>query len=85
LIELRYGWGLRLVEPHAYGHNDNGHDLLRCYQTSGASESGENRGWKHLRLDEINGLRVLQDQFARPRQGYKRGDKALDAQIYCEL
>ena len=27
----------RIVEPHAYGQNHLGHDLLRCYQISGPS------------------------------------------------
>ena len=85
LIELTYGWGSRIVEPHAYGLNDNGHDLLRCYQTSGASESGEHHGWKLFRLDEIHSLNVLQETFSGARRGYKRGDKALDERIYCEL
>ena len=85
LIELTYDWGSRIVEPHAYGLNDNGHELLRCYQTSGASESGEHRGWKLFRVDEINSLHVLQETFLRPRRGYKRSDKALDERIYCEL
>ena len=85
LLRLNYNWGYRTVEPHAYGLNDNGHELLRVYQVAGASESGEPRGWKLLRVDEIHGLAILEENFSGPRQGYKRGDKALDARIYCEL
>jgi hypothetical protein len=85
LIELTYGWGHRIVEPHAYGRNQKGHDLMRCYQTSGASQSGQTHGWKLLRLDETRALRVLVLRFERPRRGYRRGDKALDQQIYCQL
>ena len=82
LIELRSRWGSRKVEPHAYGRNDNGHELLRAYQISGASESGERQGWKLFRLDEITSLHVLEDGFSGARRGYKRGDKALDEWIY---
>lgn len=85
LIRLTYGWGNRIVEPHAYGLNDNGHELLRVFQTSGASDSGEPYGWKLLRCDEITSLTVLEDHFSDPRQGYRRGDKAIGEQIYCEL
>ena len=85
LIELRYGWGLRIVQPHAYGLNQNNDELLRCYQMAGASESHQPRDWKLLRLDEVHELRVLEEHFERPMQGYKRGDKALNMQIYCEL
>jgi hypothetical protein len=85
VLRLNYHWGHRVVEPHAYGLNDNGHELLRVFQVSGASESGEHHGWKLLRVDEIHGLHVLDDQFAGPRPGYKRGDKAMDQRIFCQL
>ena len=85
LIELRYGWGQRIVEPHAYGRNQMGHDLLRCYQVAGASKSGKLIGWKILRLDAVTNLHVLDKNFSRSRPKYERGDKALNAQIYCEL
>ena len=85
LINLVYEWGSRIVEPHAYGLNDNGNELLRAYQVSGASESGEHSGWKLFQIDEIRSLSVLEKTFSGPRPGYKRGDKALDERIYCQL
>lgn len=85
LIHLTYHWGHRIVEPHAYGRNDNGHELLRVFQLRGASESGEPYGWKLLRMDEITGLNVLEENFSGPRSGYARNDKALDERIYCQL
>lgn len=85
VLQLNYHWGHRVVEPHTYGLNDNGHELLRVYQVSGASESGEHRGWKLLRVDEIRGLQILDEQFQGPRPGYNRGDRAMDQAIYCQL
>ncbi|MBI5115043.1 hypothetical protein HZA56_01060 [Candidatus Poribacteria bacterium] len=85
LLRLNYHWGHRIVEPHAYGLNDNGHELLRVFQVSGASESGEHHGWKLLRVDEIHGLEILKEQFEGSRPGYKHGDKAMDQRIYCQL
>lgn len=85
LIRLSYGWGSRLVEPHAYGRNNNGNELLRVFQASGASESGEPFGWKLLRVDEINALHIVDEHFAGPRQGYRPGDSAMDDRIYCQL
>lgn len=85
LLRLNYHWGQRIVEPHAYGLNDNGHELMRVFQVSGASESGEPHGWKLLRVDEIHGLEVLKEHFGDPRPGYKHGDKAMDRHIYCQL
>jgi hypothetical protein len=58
---------------------------VRVFQISGASDSGEPYGWKLLRVDEIRGLDILEEHFSGPRSGYKRGDKAMDKQIYCEL
>src|SRR3979490_801243 len=85
VLRLVYDWGNRVVEPHCYGVNDKGHELLRCYQTSGESKSNEPRGWKIFRVDEINQLTALDQSFAAPRQGYNRGDIAMTREIYCEL
>lgn len=85
VIRLNYHWGFRLIEPHAYGSNDKGHELLRAYQVGGASDSGQPFGWKLFRLDEVHQLHVTEEDFSGPRTGYKRGDKALDKQIYCQL
>jgi hypothetical protein len=85
LIRLVYDGGYRTVEPHAHGHNNKkNHDLLRAYQVSGSSKSFEYVGWKLFRCDEMLSFQVLEDRFSGPRDGYKRGDKALD-QIYSEL
>lgn len=85
LVRLLYEGGFRIIEPHAYGHNDNkNHDLIRAFQVSGSSKSFEYVGWKLFRCDEMLSLQVLEQHFSGPRPGYKRGDKALD-RIYCEL
>jgi hypothetical protein len=85
LLRLNYHWGYRTVEPHAYGLNDNGRELLRVYQVARASESGEHHGWKLLRVDEIHRLEILEEQFAGPRPDYHRSDKAMNQRIYCQL
>jgi len=85
VLRLVYDWGNRIVEPHCYGINDKDHELLRAYQTSGDSKSNESVGWKIFRVDELNQLTVLDQGFASPRLGYRRGDPAMTKQIYCEL
>lgn len=74
----------RTVEPHAYGVDQNGHDVIRAYQVGGSSESGEYRGWKLFHVVEMFSLTLQQNTFSKPRDGYKRGDKGM-ARIYCEL
>ncbi|NKI72516.1 hypothetical protein GN109_24135 [Collimonas pratensis] len=83
ILELRYHGYSRVVEPHAYGQDKDGDQILRCYQTSGGSESGERAGWKVLKVREINSLHVTGHNFsARPE--YKRGDKMM-IYIFAQL
>lgn len=46
---IDYPPGRRVVEPHAFGRSNDGHLLLRAYQTEGASASGEHEHWKLFR------------------------------------
>jgi len=76
VLELRYHGYSRIVEPHAYGRDKNGDEILRCYQTSGGSESGERKGWKLLKLRDVFSLHLSMDIFSiRPE--YNRNDKAM--------
>lgn len=84
LVVLRYDGFTRTVEPHALGRGKEGHFLLRCWQVSGGSVSGERTGWKLLRCDEMSGVEVLSEQFATSRPGYKRGDSHM-ALIVAEI
>jgi hypothetical protein len=84
VLRLEYHGFYRVVEPHAYGVNDLGHELLRCYQTSGGSESHEQQGWKLLLLSETYSISQSGATFAGARQDYKRGDKAM-SRIYAQL
>ena len=76
VLELRYHGYSRIVEPHAYGRDKDGDEILRCYQTSGGSESGERVGWKLLKVREVFSLHLAKETFvARPE--YRRNDKAM--------
>jgi hypothetical protein len=84
VVDLRYDWGHRRVEPHVYGLNKDGHELLRAFQTGGHSESRQRFGWKLFRVDEIQSLHVTGERFKGPRRGYNRADPAI-TQIYAQL
>lgn len=76
ILELRYhGWA-RFVEPHAYGRDKGGDEILRCYQVSGGSVSGERTGWKLLKLREMIALHMSDKGFT-PRLDYKQNDKYM--------
>lgn len=82
-LELRYhGWS-RIVEPHAYGRDKDGDEILRCYQTSGGSDSGERVGWKLLKVREVFSIHSTDTAFSA-RQEYKRNDKAMN-HVFAQL
>ena len=76
VVELRYHGYARTVEPHAYGRDKNGDEILRCFQVSGGSESGERTGWKLLKVDEVYSIHLERATF-RTRDGYRQNDKAM--------
>lgn len=77
--------GYRRVEPHCCGVTRPGNDAVRVFQVDGPSKSHEGTGfWKMMRLDRIVDIRVLDEQFEQPRDGYQRGDSHLP-EIYAEL
>jgi hypothetical protein len=83
LLELRYHGFSRMIEPYAYGRDKNGDALLRCFQISGGSESGQTTGWKILKVAEIFAIHEQKNTFSQ-RPEYRRGDRAM-AFIFCQL
>ena len=78
LIDYSCPRGFRRVEPHACGVSQRGNDVVRVFQISGPSRSGERVNyWKMMRLDRIRDLEVLADTFDLPRQGYQPGDEHM--------
>lgn len=77
VLELRYHGYSRIVEPHAYGRDKDGDEILRCYQTSGGSESGERVGWKLLKVRDAFSFHLTDATFSA-RAEYKRNDKAMN-------
>lgn len=84
LLKLDYGGTARIVEPHIYGHDSHGHELLSAYQVSGGSLSGEHSGWKLFDLTKVGDLRVLSARFRKPRAAYNPGDRTFRA-VYSRL
>ena len=86
VLLIRYeGWSAeRAIEPHAYGIDSEGKELLREWQEFGASESGERTGWKLFSISKILSMQPTQSVFSGARPGYKRGDTAMQ-RIYAQL
>lgn len=83
-LELRYDGFTRVVEVHAVGTTKDGKQVMRVWQVSGGSNSGEREGWKLLRLDEAFAASVTGEKSEAPRRGYVRGDKAMTF-ISCQV
>ena len=83
LLKLAYTAGSRIVEPHVYGLDGGGRELLRCYQLAGESAPRERAGWKLLRAGDVAAVEVLDVRF-EPRVDYKREDPAIQA-AYARL
>jgi hypothetical protein len=84
IVRLHYHGGRRELEPHSYGVGRDGQELLRGYQLSGVSRSGESFGWKMFRLGDVRALTLADRTFAAPRPDYQPDDPAMDI-IYCRL
>ena len=82
-IEFRYSGYVRTVEPHAYGRDKSGQEILRCFQVSGGSESGERAGWKLLKIADAYSIQKTKQKFS-PRSEYRRNDKAMQF-MFCQL
>lgn len=80
---FKYDDLVRLVEPHAVGHNRKGEVVLRGFQTGGQSSSG-GLGWKLFNMTKAQDLSVDYTTFDAPRDGYSKGDRAM-ADIIAEL
>jgi len=84
LLKLDYGDRLRIVEPHIYGEDSRGHELLSAYQVSGGSVSGEHVGWKLFDLDKVRGVEVMPIRFLEPQAAYNPGDRTF-TRVYSRL
>lgn len=84
VLSLVYDGRHRAVEPHAYGVNHRGHDVLRCFQVSGGSSSGQSHDWKLLLVHDASAITRTGATFSTARPDYKRGDEAM-RHIYAQL
>lgn len=71
MLELTYGGGRRVVEPHVVGLV-RGRAELMAFQVRGHSRSGGLPEWRRFYLDEVSDVRVLEEPFT-PRHPVPRG------------
>jgi predicted DNA-binding transcriptional regulator YafY len=69
VVEFRYHGEHRTVEPYRLGL-DGGRLRLVGWQSR--------KGWRSFHADEMEELEVTDRTFLQPREGYTRGDSAMD-------
>jgi len=84
LVMFEYGDLIRVVEPHRFGVNSAGHEMLSGWLRAGYSRSDPAGGWRNYLLSDVSALQVLDAPFAGTRPGYAVHDARM-REVYCEL
>jgi hypothetical protein len=84
LVMFEYGDLIRVVEPHRFGINSAGHEMLSGWLRAGYSRSDLAGGWRNYLVPDIHALQVLDAPFAGTRPGYAAHDHRM-RRIYAEL
>ena len=84
LVMFEYGDLIRVVEPHRFGVNSAGHEMLSGWLRAGYSRSDPAGGWRNYLLDEISAFQLLDAPFAGTRPGYAAHDSRM-REVFCEL
>lgn len=73
-VRIRLSEGEGVFEPHLLGRNRRGETLVRAWQVEGTRRS---KGWRLLRLADIEQAVETGENFCTPRPGYKPRDPAM--------
>lgn len=79
LLAFTYSGLPRTIEPHIYGINDGGHQILG-YQVRGSSSKGNVPDWRRFNLLAIHDLQILDETFPGRRQSSRQHSR-WDRQI----
>jgi hypothetical protein len=84
LLMFGYRGTVRVVEPHLYGLTTAGHEALSAWLRPGWSRADPVGGWRMFRLDAVERLQSLPEQFAGPRPDFNPED-AHFTQVFCRI
>jgi len=84
LLQFSYRNHIRVVEPHIFGRDSAGHDVLSAYLVRGYSESRKQPYWRFYLLSDLKVLTTLDETFSGPRKGYNPKDPRM-LKVYCRL
>ncbi|MEA3189397.1 MAG: hypothetical protein QOD99_3227 [Chthoniobacter sp.] len=81
VIQFTYADTVRIVEPQTYGISTAGHPVLRGYQLSGGSKSGQSAGLKLYELAKMFALRNTGEPFSKAQAAHNQKDSAMSKVI----
>ena len=84
LLVFDYHGKTRAVEPHTFGLDRWGRQLLCSYQVECESHPKNPVGWRFFFIEQISNARLDARRFVTPRPEYRRGDGAFKS-ITAEL
>ncbi|HEX6965583.1 MAG TPA: hypothetical protein VF166_07265 [Gemmatimonadaceae bacterium] len=84
LVMFGYGNRVPIVEPHLYGVNSLGHEVLSAWLLPGHSRMDPEGGWRTYLVREMHNVQTLDERFAAPRPGYNPDDPHMQ-RIICRL
>lgn len=84
VLALRYNGHQRLVEVHVVGVSRDRHEIMRVWQISGGSVSGNPVGWKMIHLADATEAHITRQTSHAPRLDYNPDDPAM-ARIICRV
>jgi hypothetical protein len=84
LLMFGYGDFVRVVEPHLFGVNSAGHEMLTAWLRAGYSRSDPEGGWRNYLSTEIDALQMLDETFEGARDGFNAGDPRM-RDVYCSV
>ncbi len=77
LVQFHYGGHVRKVEPYVVGQLTSDNMALRAWHLEGFTESHREPSWRLYLLKDIRSLRVLDEVFDEPRDGYNPDDSMM--------
>jgi hypothetical protein len=83
-MKIFYDGGYRIIEPYCYGINKVNNESIRAYQIIGHSNSGKPENFKLFKVEKIETLQILDENFIPNHPLYNKNDKGMK-EIYIQI
>jgi hypothetical protein len=84
VLRFSYNGQERIVEPQTYGVSATGKEVLRAFQKSGGSKSGQSQIAKLFDMEKISGLKKTGEHFCEALAAHNPNDSAM-VEIFASL